>query len=167
MFAPLLAHSPIGIHSLANHGKTVYFTITFSHDTATLHKQALAEIHAGNPPAHPRQLKKITGDRLVFTCCKKHFSKPFWSKLGHVWTLLAVVWLQKVSKTARQTPQNQPKMRQNHPKMVFGGILDRLGAISIPSVSISKGIKNKNFDRFWVPMGGAPLALIGWQRAPL
>ena len=40
-------------------------------------------------------------------------------------------------------------MRQNHPKMGFGGILDRLEAISIPSISISKGIKNKNFDRFW------------------
>ena len=35
-------------------------------------------------------------------------------------------------------------MRQNHPKMVFGGILDRLEAISIPSVSIAKGIKDKN-----------------------
>ena len=141
----------------------------FSHDTATLHKQALAEIHAGNPPAHPRQLKKTTGDRLAkrifvtknalcrhLRAAKSTFQSRFGRNWVTFWTLLAVVWLQKASKTAGQTPQNQPKMRQNHPKMVFGCILDRLEAISIPSVSIPKGIKNKNFDRFRVPRGGVP-----------
>jgi len=54
-------------------------------------------------------------------------------------------------------------MRQNHPKMGFGGILDRLEPISIPS--ISKEYKIKISTDFGSP--GAPLALIGWQRAPL
>ena len=139
----------------------------FSHDTATLHEQALAEIHAGNPPAHPRQLNKIIGDRLAkrifvtknalcrhLRAAKSTFQSRFGRNWVTFWTLLAVVWLQKVSKTARQTP---PKKKINQKcvkitqKMVFGGILDRLEAISIPSVSISKGIQNKNFDRFWVP----------------
>ena len=42
MFALLSVHSPIGIHSLVNHAKTVYYTIVFYYDTATLHKQALS-----------------------------------------------------------------------------------------------------------------------------
>ena len=53
-------------------------------------------------------------------------------------------------------------MRQNHPKMGVGGILDHVEAISIPSISISNEIQNKNFDQFSVPR--CPLALIGWQR---
>ena len=77
------------------------------------------------------------------------FGKPFMVQMGPFWPLFAVLWLQKLQKTVGQTPQNQPTMRQNHPKMGFGGILDRLEAISIPSIPISKGIKNKNFDRFW------------------
>ena len=79
------------------------------------------------------------------------FGKLFFGPNGPILAVFAVLWLHKVSKTAWQNPQNQPKMRQNHPKMDFGGILDRLEAISIPSISISKGIKNKNFDRIWVP----------------
>jgi len=90
----------------------------FSHDTATLHKQALAEIHAGNPPAHPRQLKKTTGDRLAkrifvtknalcrhLRAAKSTFQSRFGRNWVTFWTLLAVVWLQKVSKTPRQTPK--------------------------------------------------------------
>ena len=79
------------------------------------------------------------------------FGKPFMVQIGPFWPLFAVLWLQKVPKTAAQTPQNQPKMRQNHPKMGFEGLLDSLKAISIPSRSTSKRIKNKNLDRFWVP----------------
>ena len=86
----------------------------------------------------------------------------FWPKFDPFWPHLAVLWVRKASKTARYTHQIQTKMRQNHPKMGFGGILDHMEVISIPSISISKGIKNKKFDRFWVP--SAPL--IGWQRAP-
>ena len=161
MFAPLSAHSPIGIQRLVAKLCTTPST-AFYHDIATLRKQALAEIHAGNPPAHPRQLKKTIGDRLAkrifvtknalcryLRSAKSTFQSRFGRNWVTFWTLLAVVWLQKVSKTARQTPQiNQ--------KWCLGAFLDRLEAISIPSVSISKGIKNKNFDRFWVPRGVPP-----------
>ena len=52
--------------SLVDHGETVSTPSTvFYHDTAMLHKQALAVIHDGNPATHPRQLKKIIGDRLA------------------------------------------------------------------------------------------------------
>ena len=101
------------------------------------------------------------------------FGKPFMVQMGSFWPLFAVLWFQKVPKTAVHPPpkKNQPKMRQNHPKMGFEGILDRLEAISTPSVSISKGIKNKNFYRFWAirclplsPNWLATCPLLGWQR---
>ena len=117
--------------------------------------------------SHPPTLhsKKTVCDTRLTKCIfvpKMHFASIyllqkallesfFWSKWSHFGRFFAVLWFHKVSKTAWQTPQNQPKMRQNHPKMGFGGILDRLEVISIPSVSIPKGIKNKNFARFWVP----------------
>ena len=88
------------------------------------------------------------------------FGKPFMVQMGPFWLLFAVLWLQKVPKTAVQTPQNQPKMRQNHPKMGFEGILDRLEAISIPSVSISKGIQNKKFRPISGPQVRTPLGVL-------
>ena len=56
--------------------------------------------------------------------------------------------------------------------MGFEGILDDLEANSLPLKSVSKGIKNKNFDRVWVPrypfnpdwLATWP-PLIGWERA--
>ena len=118
------------------------------------------------PPAHPA----LKGNSLWHPADKVHFyakntlcqhlsaaegafGKPFffWSKWAHFGHYLPYYGSPK-SRKLLGNPPKKPKMRQNHPKMGFGGILDRLEAISIPSLSISKGIKNKNFDRFWATM---------------
>ena len=102
----------------------------------------------------------------AFICCRRRFWKAFHGPNGPILAAFCRIMALKLPKTAGQTPQNQPKMRQNHPKMGFGGILDRLEAISIPSISISKGIKNK-FRPILGPQVPTPLALIVWQRTPL
>ena len=102
----------------------MYYTINYILHSA----QALAEIHAENPPAHPRQLNKIIGDRLakrIFvtknalcrhlrpakSTCESRFGRNWVT----FWTRLAVVWLQKVSKTAGQTPKiNQKCVKWGH-----------------------------------------------------
>ena len=66
-----------------------------------LHTHAVAEIHAGNLPAHPRQLKKIIGDRLAkrifvtknalyrhLRAAKSTFESRFgrnWARFGRIW----------------------------------------------------------------------------------
>ena len=110
-----------------------------------------------------------------------HFEKskifPFLHDFGHFlpifgyfWPILGLILTLLAPQIAPKWRWNWPKCTQNgckSPKNALWAILDRLEAISIPSVSISKGIKNKNFDRFPVPRWVPPLALIGWQRAPL
>ena len=114
--------------------------------------------------SHPptRHSKKTVCDTRLTKCIfvpKMHFTSiyllqkallesPLWSKCAHFGRVLPY-YGSKNSRKLLGKPQNQLTMRQNHPKMGFGGILDRLEAISIPSISISKGIKNTNFDRFW------------------
>ena len=119
---------------------------------------AILQWKATRPPSTQRKQSVTQADKVHF-CAKnalcQHlpaaegaFGKPFMVQMGPFWPLFAVLWLQKVPKTAAQPPKNQPKMRQNHPKMGFEGLLDRLKAISIPSRSTSKRIKNKKLDRF-------------------
>ena len=121
----------------------------FYHETAKLHKQAVSEIH-WKTTRPPRHLQKIVGDRLakcIFVTknalCRhlRVTQGTFGPSRVTFWTLLAVYGSKKPCKL-QGDHQRQATMRQNHPKMGFGGILDRLDVISIPSISISKGIKN-------------------------
>ena len=94
------------------------------------------------------------------------------AKKGHFWAILGPFWHHfgppnglGSPKSEWGTGQNGPKAGQRAIKMCFETVLDHLEAISIPSISISKGIKNKKNRPIVGPQ--VPLALIGWQRAPL
>ena len=109
--------------------------------------------------SHPptRHSKKTVCDTRLTKCIfvpKMHFASFYllqkallesllWSKWAPFGRFLPYYGSKNSRKLLYNPPKNQPKMRQNHPKMRFGGILDRLEAISIPSISIYKGIKNK------------------------
>ena len=79
----------------------------------------------------------------AFICCRRRFWKAFYGPNGPILAAFGRIMAPKTPENCWTTPpkKNQPKMRQNHPKMGFGGILDRLEAISI--LSISKYQRNK------------------------
>ena len=108
-----------------------------------LHRQAVTEIHAGKPPAHPSS-KKIVGDTgwqsaflsqkctlpafyvLQKALLESHFG-PGWPILANFGSIMAP----KSRKAHCQTHQNQPVCVKITPKWGVRGILDRLKASSI------------------------------------
>ena len=86
---------------LEDHKKPVHYSQVFYNETESRH--SVAKIHAGNPPAHPDNLKKIVGDRLAkcifvnknalcrhLRVTQSVFESCFGSKWGKLWTILAV-----------------------------------------------------------------------------
>ena len=124
--------------------------------------------HSKKKVCDTRLTKCIFVPKMHFASIYKLHKAPGKALFGTNSAHFGLFWPFYGSEKAQKLRGAPTKYRQRcvkiPPKMGFGGIFDHLEAISIPSIPISKGIKNKNFNRFWVPR--CPLALIGWQRGP-
>ena len=117
--------------------------------------------YTGKTPTHPGtpDIKKSVPQAGEVHFCDQKYTLPAFYLLQKprlvqpkpIWAAVGRIVAPKSPENCRVTRRAKTKRRQNHPIMGFGGILDCLKVVSIPSGSIAKGIKNKNFCRFWVP----------------
>ena len=98
MFASLSAHSPIGIHSLVNHGKTVFYTINCLLLWYSNAPQAGTSRNPRWKSTCPSTAIKENNRRQTgkvhfcdqkctlpaFTCRKRHFENPIWAQIGPI-----------------------------------------------------------------------------------